>query len=141
VILNRNVIANLLQCEAWFEPALHDTSRGPGARAVRVRLRPAPVPLLCAARNALFGMRVGAVNVLIANPRDIHQLVKDVHRHPFHVLPAVNTLLNALAEDPGFRKLDFSSLRITIGAAWRCTSRWPRSGSRSRAARSSRPTA
>jgi long-chain acyl-CoA synthetase len=116
VILNRNVIANLLQCEAWFEPALHDTSRGPvPAQFVYVCALPLyhSFALLV---NCLFGMRLGAVNVLIANPRDIHQLVKDVHRHPFHVLPAVNTLLNALAEDPEFRKLDFSNLRITIGA-------------------------
>ncbi len=116
VILNRNVIANLLQCEAWFEPALHDTSRGPvPGQFVYVCALPLYHSFALLA-NALFGMRLGAVNVLIANPRDIHQLVKDVHRHPFHVLPAVNTLLNALAEDPGFRKLDFSSLRITIGA-------------------------
>jgi long-chain acyl-CoA synthetase len=66
--------------------------------------------------NCLLGIRLGALNVLIANPRDIHQFVKDVRRHPFHVLPAVNTLLNALAEDAEFRKLDFSSLRISIGA-------------------------
>ena len=116
VILHRNLIANLLQCEAWFEPALHDTSRGPvPAQFVYVCALPLYHSFALLA-NALFGMRLGAVNVLIANPRDIHQLVKDVRRHPFHVLPAVNTLLNALAEDPEFRKLDFSNLRITIGA-------------------------
>jgi long-chain acyl-CoA synthetase len=61
-------------------------------------------------------MRVGALNVLIANPRDVHQMVKDLRRHPFNVLPAVNTLLNAMAENAEFRKLDFSGLRISIGA-------------------------
>jgi long-chain acyl-CoA synthetase len=66
--------------------------------------------------NCLFGMRVGAVNVLIANPRDIHQMVKDLRKHPFNVLPAVNTLLNAMAENAEFRQLDFSGLRISIGA-------------------------
>jgi long-chain acyl-CoA synthetase len=66
--------------------------------------------------NCLFGMRIGALDVLIANPRDIHQMVKDLRNRAFNVLPAVNTLLNALAENAEFRKLDFSGLRISIGA-------------------------
>jgi long-chain acyl-CoA synthetase len=116
VLLHRNLIANLLQCEAWLAPALHDTSRGP---------QPEQFVYICAlplyhafalVANCLFGMRVGAVNILIANPRDIHQAVKDMRRRPFNVLPAVNTLLNALAENEEFRKLDFSNLRISIGA-------------------------
>jgi len=116
VLLHRNLIANLMQCEAWFEPALHDTSRGPvPAQFVFVCALPLYHAFALVA-NCLFGIRLGGVNVLIANPRDIHQLVKDVRRHPFQVLPAVNTLLNALAEDEEFRKLDFSSLRISIGA-------------------------
>ena len=116
MLLQRNLIANLLQCEAWFEPALHDTRRGPV---------PEQFTFVCAlplyhsfalTANGLLGLRLGAVNVLIANPRDIHQMVKDLRHHRFNTLPAVNTLLNALAEDPEFRKLDFSDLRITIGA-------------------------
>jgi long-chain acyl-CoA synthetase len=116
VLLHRNLIANLLQCEAWFQPALHDTSRGPVPRQF---VFVCALPLyhsFALVVNGLFGIRVGGLNVLIANPRDIHQLVKDVRRHAFNVLPAVNTLLNALAQDPEFRKLDFSSLRISIGA-------------------------
>jgi long-chain acyl-CoA synthetase len=116
VLLHRNLIANLLQCEAWLGPALHDTSRGP---------QPEQFVYVCAlplyhafalVANCLFGMRVGAVNILIANPRDIHQTVKDIRRRPFNVLPAVNTLLNALAENEEFQKLDFTNLRISIGA-------------------------
>jgi len=116
MLLQRNLIANLLQCEAWFEPALHDTRRGPV---------PEQFTFVCAlplyhsfalTANGLLGIRLGAVNVLIPNPRDIHQMVKDLRHHRFNTLPAVNTLLNALAEDPEFRKLDFSDLRITVGA-------------------------
>jgi len=116
MLLHRNLIANVLQCEAWFEPALHDTHRGPvPGQFVQV----CALPLYHAFAlvvNCLFGIRIGGLNVLVANPRDSHQFVKDVRRHPFHVFPAVNTLLNTLAEDEEFRKLDFSSLRITIGA-------------------------
>ena len=67
-------------------------------------------------RTACSACGSGRVNVLIANPRDIHQMVKDLRKHPFNVLPAVNTLLNAMAENAEFRKLDFSGLRISIGA-------------------------
>ena len=115
VLLHRNLIANLLQCEAWFQPALHDTRRGPVPEQF---VYVCALPLyhsLAMTVNGLLGIRLGAVNVLIANPRDIHQLVKDVQHHPFNVLPAVNTLLNAFAEDAEFRKLDFSGLRVTVG--------------------------
>ena len=116
VLLHRNLVANLLQCEAWFQPALQDTRRGPvPEQFVFVCALPLYHAFALVA-NGLLGIRLGAVNVLIANPRDIHQLVKDVRHHPFNVLPAVNTLLNALAEDAEFRKLDFSNLRISIGA-------------------------
>jgi long-chain acyl-CoA synthetase len=115
-LLHRNLIANLLQCEAWLSPALRDTGRGPVPEPF---VYACVLPLYHAfalVANCLFGMRVGAVNVLIANPRDLHQTVKDLRKHPFHVIPAVNTLLNALAENAEFRKLDFSNLRVTIGA-------------------------
>jgi long-chain acyl-CoA synthetase len=116
MLLHRNLIANLLQCDAWFQPAFTDTSRGPvPEQFVFVCALPLYHAFALVA-NGLLGIRLGAVNVLIANPRDLHQFVKDVRHHPFNVLPAVNTLLNALAEDPEFRKLDFSSLRITVGA-------------------------
>jgi len=116
MLLHRNLIANLLQCEAWFEPALHDTRRGPvPGQFVFVCALPLYHAFALVA-NGLLGIRLGALNVLIANPRDIHQLVKDLRGQPFNTLPAVNTLLNALAEDREFRGLDFSNLRISIGA-------------------------
>jgi len=116
VLTHGNLIANLLQCEAWMEPALHDTSRGPvPEQFVYVCALPLYHAFALVA-NCLFGMRIGALDVLIANPRDIHQVVKDLRNRAFNVLPAVNTLLNALAENAEFRKLDFSGLRISIGA-------------------------
>jgi long-chain acyl-CoA synthetase len=116
VLLHRNLVANLLQCDAWFQPALADTSRGPvPSQFVFVCALPLYHAFALVA-NGLLGIRLGAVNVLIPNPRDIHQLVKDVRHYPFNVLPAVNTLLNALAENAEFRALDFSQLRITVGA-------------------------
>jgi long-chain acyl-CoA synthetase len=116
MLLHRNLIANLLQADAWFQPAFTDTSRGPvPEQFVFVCALPLYHAFALVA-NGLLGLRLGAVNVLVANPRDLHQFVKDVRHHPFNVLPAVNTLLNALAENEEFRRLDFSNLRITVGA-------------------------
>ena len=76
VLTHRNLIANLLQSEAWLEPALHDTRRGPvPEQFVYVCALPLYHAFALVA-NCLFGMRVGAVNVLIANPRDIHQMAR-----------------------------------------------------------------
>ena len=65
--------------------------------------------------NCLFGMRIGTLNVLITNPRDIAGFVKELAKYKFNVLPGVNTLYNALLENEDFRKLDFSSLRVANG--------------------------
>jgi long-chain acyl-CoA synthetase len=65
--------------------------------------------------NCLGGMRLGAMNVLIANPRDMARFVQTVGKYRFNVFPGVNTLYNGLAENAEFRKLDFSSLRIANG--------------------------
>lgn len=63
----------------------------------------------------LLGMRTGAVNLLIPNPRDIPGMVKDLARHRLNIFPAVNTLFNALANNADFAKLDFSGLLISNG--------------------------
>jgi long-chain acyl-CoA synthetase len=65
--------------------------------------------------NCLGGIRLGTLNVLIANPRDIGGFVKELAKYRFNVVPGVNTLYNALAENSEFQKLDFSSLRISNG--------------------------
>ena len=65
--------------------------------------------------NCLFGMRIGTLNVLIANPRDIAGFVTELAKYRFNVLPGVNTLYNALLGNAEFRKLDFSSLRVANG--------------------------
>jgi len=64
---------------------------------------------------AMFGMRIGALNVLIVNPRDIPGFVKELAKYRFNMLPAVNTLYNALLNNPDFAHLDFSALRVCNG--------------------------
>jgi long-chain acyl-CoA synthetase len=123
-----NLIANVLQMEAWIVPALQDTSRGPVPEQF-VYICALPLyHVFALVVNCLFGMRIGTLNVLIPNPRDIDGFVRDLARYKFHVLPGVNTLYNALLENAAFRQLDFSSLRVANGggmAVQRATSeRW-----------------
>ena len=110
-----NLVANVLQMEAWIVPALHDTSRGPvPTQFVYICALPL-YHVFALVVNCLFGMRIGTLNVLIPNPRDIAGFVKELGKYKFNVLPGVNTLYNALLGSEDFRKLDFSSLRVANG--------------------------
>jgi len=114
-LTHRNLVANVLQMEAWVIPALNDTSRGPVPEQF-VYICALPLYHVFALTvNCLAGIRLGTLNVLIANPRDIPAFVKELAKYKFHVIPGVNTLYNALAENSEFRQLDFSSLRIANG--------------------------
>jgi len=114
-LTHRNLVANVLQLEAWVGPALNDTSRGPVPEQL-VYICALPLYHVFALTvNCLGGIRLGTLNVLITNPRDIAGFVKELAKYRFNVIPGVNTLYNALAENPDFQKLDFSSLRISNG--------------------------
>jgi long-chain acyl-CoA synthetase len=110
-----NLVANVLQMEAWIVPALQDTSRGPVPEQF-VYICALPLyHVFALVVNCLFGLRIGTLNVLITNPRDIPGFVRELARYKFNVLPGVNTLYNALVENEAFRQLDFSSLRVANG--------------------------
>jgi long-chain acyl-CoA synthetase len=114
-LLHRNLVANVLQMEAWVIPALNDTTRGPVPEQF-VYICALPLyHVFALVVNCLFGIRLGTLNVLITNPRDIPGFVREIAKYKFNVIPGVNTLYNALAENAEFRKLDFSSLRIANG--------------------------
>ena len=110
-LLHRNVVANILQSEAWFAPMLN-------------KLGDKPLTIVCAlplyhifALTACYmlGARMGIMNLLIPNPRDIPGLIATLRNYRVNMFPAVNTLFNALANDPAFAKLDFSELVISNG--------------------------
>ncbi len=114
-LTHRNLVANVLQMEAWMVPSLHDTARGPVPEQF-VYICALPLYHVFALMvNCLFGLRIGALNVLITNPRDIPGFVRELAKYRFNVIPGVNTLYNALCENAEFRKLDFSSLRVANG--------------------------
>jgi long-chain acyl-CoA synthetase len=111
-LLHRNVIANVLQSEAWNQPAL--VRAPPGEPTTTVVALPL-YHIFALTACALLGMRIGAKLVLIPNPRDIPAFVKELQRHKVTTFPAVNTLFNALLNNEEFRKLDFHSLLISVG--------------------------
>ncbi|HWJ93696.1 MAG TPA: long-chain-fatty-acid--CoA ligase, partial [Telluria sp.] len=111
-LLHRNVIANVLQNDAWAQPALQQEPKID------------PLTIVCAlplyhifALTACFlmGTRWGSLNILIPNPRDIPGFVKELGKYKFNLLPAVNTLYNGLLNNPDFAKLDFSTLKVCNG--------------------------
>ncbi len=109
MLLNRNMVANMLQARAWVKP-FFDESRP------EVIITPLPLyHIFSLTANCLVFMSVGAENVLITNPRDIPGFVAEMGKHKFTALTGVNTLFNALVNNAEFAKLDFSSLRITLG--------------------------
>jgi long-chain acyl-CoA synthetase len=111
-LTHRNVIANMLQNDAWAAPALADI------RAQGQVVTVCALPLYhILALNAcmLMGARWGAMNLLVPNPRDMAGFVKELARYRVHFFPGVNTLFNALLNQPGLEQVDFSGLRITLG--------------------------
>jgi len=112
VLLHRNLVANLLQAEAWYQPALKKIPAG--EQIVTVCALPL-YHIFGFNTNMMLSMRMGGCNILIPNPRDLPAVLKDLSQHKFHSFPAVNTLFNALANHPDFDKVDWSSLKISVG--------------------------
>jgi long-chain acyl-CoA synthetase len=111
-LLHRNIIANVLQNEAWLQPALN---KGKQVEQLTVVTALPLYHIFALTACGLLGMRVGAMLLLIPNPRDIPGFVKELAKYEFHMLPAVNTLYNALLNNPEFAKLDFSNLKAANG--------------------------
>ncbi|MFZ2648990.1 MAG: long-chain-fatty-acid--CoA ligase [Burkholderiaceae bacterium] len=112
VLLHRNLVANLLQAEAWYQPALKKIP--PGEQVVTVCALPL-YHIFGFTANMMLGMRMGGCNILIANPRDLPAVFKALSGQTFHSFPAVNTLFNAMAHHPDFASVDWSHLVISVG--------------------------
>jgi long-chain acyl-CoA synthetase len=108
MLLHRNIIAALLQYQAWLTPAIGDQ------RAIIITALPL-YHIFSLTVNCLVMMVVGGENVLITNPRDIPGFVKELAKHKYTIITGVNTLFNALLNHPDFGKLDFSSVRLAVG--------------------------
>jgi len=111
-LLHRTIVANLLASEAWMQPGL------------KRKLLSGQITIVCALplyhvfafiTCGLLGMRTGALNILIPNPRDLKGTIKELVKYRINIFPGVNTLFNGLANQPDFARLDFSGLVISNG--------------------------
>jgi long-chain acyl-CoA synthetase len=109
VLTHRNLVANVLQAEAWMRSAL-----GADERVIAITALPL-YHIFALTANALTMLKLGAHNVLIPNPRDFAAFVRELARYRFTFFAGVNTLFNALLHTPGFDRLDFSGLRVSLG--------------------------
>ncbi len=112
VLTHRNIVANVLQNEAWIWPVLSKESKDTSFKFV------CALPLyhiFALTACCMLGTRLGVLNILIPNPRDIPGLVKELMKYKINLLPAVNTLYNGLLNNPDFAKVDFSELKLCNG--------------------------
>jgi long-chain acyl-CoA synthetase len=110
-LLHRNVVANILQSEAWFRPKLDEI----GDKQLVVVCALPLYHIFALTACYMLGARLGVLNVLIPNPRDIPGFVKTIRGYKVNMFPAVNTLFNALANHPDFASIDFSELAVSNG--------------------------
>src|SRR5258706_638709 len=104
MLLHRNILANIAQSSAWLIPGLKGE--------VPVIITALPLyHIFSLTVNCLLMMKVGGMNVLITNPRDIPGFVKELAKHPYNVITGVNTLFNALLNNAEFNQLDFSNVK------------------------------
>ncbi len=112
VLLQRNIIANVLQSEAWNDPVMKKVPAGEQATSV------CALPLyhiFAFTVNMMLSMRTGGKTILIPNPRDIPAVLKELSKHTFHSFPAVNTLFNGLANHPDFGTVNWKNLKASVG--------------------------
>lgn len=108
ILTHRNMIANVEQASAWIDQVLE-----PGKEIVITALPLYHIFSLTA--NSLTFLKLGALNVLITNPRDLPNFLKELKKIPFTAFSGVNTLFNAMMNRPEFFAIDFSHLKITLG--------------------------
>ncbi len=112
VLLHRNVIANVLQSEAWNEPVMKKVPAGEQSTSV------CALPLyhiFAFTVGMMLSMRTGGKLILIPNPRDLPAVLKELSKHTIHSFPAVNTLFNGLANHPDFNTVNWKNLKISVG--------------------------
>ena len=111
-LLHRNIVANVLQNDAWLQPALE---KEPKVEQLFIVTALPLYHIFALTACFLLGVRAGGVCLLIPNPRDIPNLVKELQKYRVSNFPAVNTLYNALLNHPDFGKIDFSQLKVSNG--------------------------
>lgn len=108
MLLHRNIVANMLQAGGWVKPAVRE-----GQEVIVTALPLYHIFSLTA--NLMVFTEIGALNILITNPRDIPGFIKEIKQYPVTAMTGVNTLFNALLNHPDFASVDFSTWRLALG--------------------------
>ncbi|WP_398472432.1 long-chain fatty acid--CoA ligase [Tardiphaga sp.] len=111
-LLHRNIIANMLQNDAWLQPAIR---KPPHVDQLFIVCALPLYHIFALTACFLLAVRAGGVNLLIPNPRDMPGFIKELKKYQVNSFPAVNTLYNGLLNSPGFDEVDFSKLKISNG--------------------------
>jgi len=112
MLTHKNIVANIIQADAWFKPVL--AKHGEQEQLVMVTALPL-YHIFALTVCCLMGMRMGVMGLLIPNPRDIPGFVKELRKYKADFFPAVNTLFNGLLNNAEFTQLDFSNLKVSMG--------------------------
>ena len=108
ILTHGNIVANMVQARAWVRNVITEGEE--------IIITPLPLyHIFSLTANCFIFSSVGALNVLITNPRDIPGFVKELSKWKFSAFTGVNTLFNALVHNEEFKKLDFSHLKVTLG--------------------------
>lgn len=111
-LLHRNILSNVLQNDAWLQPAL---SKPPIVDQLLIVCALPLYHIFALTACFLLAVRAGGANLLIPNPRDMDGFVKELKKYQVNSFPAVNTLYNGLLNHPEFKNLDFSKLKSCFG--------------------------
>jgi long-chain acyl-CoA synthetase len=111
-LLHRNILANVLQNDAWLQPAM---AKPPQVEQLFIVCALPLYHIFALTACFLLGVRAGGTNLLIPNPRDMAGFVKELMKYQVNFFPAVNTLYNGLLHHPDFNKIDFSKLKVSNG--------------------------
>ena len=108
VLTHGNIVANIVQARAWISKYLKE-----GEETI---ITPLPLyHIFSLTANCMIFATMGAKNILITNPRDMPGFIKELKKHKFTAFTGVNTLFNGLLNNPEFKDVDFSSLKLTLG--------------------------
>jgi long-chain acyl-CoA synthetase len=108
MLTHGNIVANMLQARAWIQFLIREGEE--------IIITPLPLyHIFSLTANCLIFNSIGALNVLITNPRDMHGFIKELKKWKFTAITAVNTLFNGLLNTPEFKEVDFSHLKVALG--------------------------